>query len=62
MNTEKIKEVLIKFLLVILVLALLSKIAVHCNKETDETEMQRHELSDSTLINFSNNFIEDLDN
>ena len=60
MNKEKFQDVLIIFLLIILFLALLSKVVVHCNKKT-ETEIQRNELSDSTLIKFSNNFIiEDL--
>ena len=60
MNKEKIQDVLIIFLLIILFLTLISKVMVRCNKKT-ETEIQRNELSDSTLIKFSNNFIiEDL--
>lgn len=60
MNKEKFQDVLIIFLLIILFLALISKVMVRCNKKT-ETEIQRNELSDSTLIKFSNNFIiEDL--
>ena len=51
MNKEKFQDVLIKFFLIILFLALLSKVVVHCNKKS-ETEIQKHELSsDSTLIN-----------
>lgn len=61
MNKEKFQDVLIIFLLIILFLALISKVIVRYNKKT-ETEIQRNELSDSTLIKFSNNFIiEDLE-